>query len=192
MLDLANMDGSSPAAICAAVEKRGQPCVELLTRWGGTSRQALEHLPELLAPAKPAALVVLQDFVVGGAEGREAVNEALRKLDVPVFKALRLSERTATQWRLSPDGFATDKPHRAFKPRRPLRQRWSGRRRKDAENRRLSLNDPGAFTPRNPSLPTNGASAEFRLALPGVQSRSGCSPFDYVPCLCWQFATAVT
>ena len=108
VLDLANMDGSSPAAICAAVEKRGQPCVELLTRWGGTSRQALEHLPELLAPAKPAALVVLQDFVVGGAEGREAVNEALRKLDVPVFKALRLSERTATQWRLSPDGLPAD------------------------------------------------------------------------------------
>jgi cobaltochelatase CobN len=108
VLDLANMDGNAPAAICAAVEKRGPPCVELLTRWGGTSRQALERLPELLAPAKPAALVVLQDFVVGGAEGREAVNDALRQLDVPVFKALRLSERTTTQWRLSPDGLPAD------------------------------------------------------------------------------------
>ena len=108
VLDLANMDGDAPAAICAVVDKRGLPCVELLTRWGGTSRQALERLPELLAPAKPAALVVLQDFVVGGAEGREAVNEALLKLDVPVFKALRLSERTTTQWRLSPDGLPAD------------------------------------------------------------------------------------
>ena len=31
---------------------------------GGASRQALEQLPALLALAQPAALVVMQDFVV--------------------------------------------------------------------------------------------------------------------------------
>lgn len=108
VLDLANMDGGAPAALCKRIEQRGQQCVQVLTRWGGSSRDALERLPELIAPAKPAALIVLQDFVVGAAEGREAVTEAFKKLDVPVFKAIRLTERSATQWRLSPDGLPAD------------------------------------------------------------------------------------
>jgi cobaltochelatase CobN len=108
VLDLANMEAAAPAALCAAIERRGQPCVQVLPRWGGASRQALEGLPKLIAPAKPAALVVLQDFVVGAAEGREAVSEALKQLDVPVFKAVRLTERGVTQWRLSPDGLPAD------------------------------------------------------------------------------------
>jgi len=108
VLDLANMDTTAPDALCADVRRRGLACVEVLTRWGGTSKQALERLPELVAPARPAALVVLQDFVVGAAEGREAVTEALKKLDLPVFKAIRLNERTALQWRLSPDGLPAD------------------------------------------------------------------------------------
>ncbi|MCG2575640.1 cobaltochelatase subunit CobN [Dechloromonas sp. XY25] len=108
VLDLANIEAAAPAALCAAVERRGQPCVQVLPRWGGASRQALEGLPKLIAPARPAALVVLQDFVVGAAEGREAVSEALKQLDVPVFKAVRLTERGVTQWRLSPDGLPAD------------------------------------------------------------------------------------
>ncbi len=108
VLDLANMEAAAPAALCAAIERRSQPCVQVLPRWGGASRQALEGLPELIAPAKPAALVVLQDFVVGAAEGRTAVSDALKKLDVPVFKAVRLTERGVTQWRLSPDGLPAD------------------------------------------------------------------------------------
>lgn len=108
VLDLANMDGVVPAALCRRIEQLGQPCVQLLTRWGGASREALERLPELVAPARPAALVVLQDFVVGAAEGREAVGEAFKRLDIPVFKAIRLSDRTAMQWQLSPDGLPPD------------------------------------------------------------------------------------
>ena len=108
VLDLANMDAVVPAALCRRIEARGQPCVQLLTRWGGASREALERLPELVAPARPAALVVLQDFVVGAAEGREAVEEAFKRLDIPVFKAIRLMDRTAMQWRLSPDGLSPD------------------------------------------------------------------------------------
>lgn len=108
VLDLANMDGQAPAALCLAIEAKGQPCVQVLARWGGASREALAHLPTLLAPATPAALVVLQDFVVGAAEGREAVLDSLKSLDLPVFKAIRLNERNATQWRLSPDGLPAD------------------------------------------------------------------------------------
>jgi cobaltochelatase CobN len=108
VLDLSNMDGTVPAAVCRHIERNGQSCVQVLPRWGGASREALERLPELIAPARPAALVVLQDFVVGAAEGREAVTEALKRLNVPVFKAIRLSDRTAVQWRLSPDGLPPD------------------------------------------------------------------------------------
>ncbi|RJF92657.1 cobaltochelatase subunit CobN [Noviherbaspirillum saxi] len=108
VLDLANMDGSAPTAICQRIEQRGLPCVQVLTRWGGASRNALERLPELIAPAKPKALIVLQDFVVGAAEGRETVTEAFKKLDVPVLKAIRLTDRNVTQWRLSPDGLPAD------------------------------------------------------------------------------------
>ncbi len=108
VLDLSNMDGMVPAELCRAIERAGRQCVQVLPRWGGASREALERLPELIAPAQPAAVVVLQDFVVGAAEGREAVSEAFRKLDVPLFKAIRLSDRTAAQWRLSPDGLPPD------------------------------------------------------------------------------------
>ncbi|HEX8606876.1 MAG TPA: cobaltochelatase subunit CobN [Pseudoduganella sp.] len=108
VLDLSNMDAAVPAAVCRRIEAGGQPCVQVLTRWGGASREALERLPELVAPARPAALVVLQDFVVGAAEGREAVAAAFKRLDVPVFKAIRLSDRTALQWRLSADGLPPD------------------------------------------------------------------------------------
>lgn len=108
VLDLSNMDGVVPAAVCRQIAQHGQPCVQVLTRWGGASREVLERLPELIAPARPAALVVLQDFVVGAAEGREAVTVALKRIDVPVFKAIRLSDRTAVQWRLSPDGLPPD------------------------------------------------------------------------------------
>ncbi|MFC0252592.1 cobaltochelatase subunit CobN [Massilia consociata] len=108
VLDLANMDGIVPDALCRHIERQGQPCVQVLSRWGGASREALERLPELIAPARPAALVVLQDFVVGAAEGREAVEAAFQRLDVPVFKAIRMLDRSAMQWRLSPDGLAPD------------------------------------------------------------------------------------
>jgi len=108
VLDLSNMEGTVPDAVCRQIERNGQQCVQVLPRWGGASREALERLPELIAPAVPAAMVVLQDFVVGAAEGREAVSEAFRKLDIPLFKAIRLSDRTAMQWRLSPDGLPPD------------------------------------------------------------------------------------
>jgi len=108
VLDLSNIENGTAAALCAESRRQGLPCAEVLTRWGGASREALERLPELIAPAKPAALVVVQDFVVGAAENREAVTEALKKLDVPVLKAIRLTERSAAQWRLSPEGLPVD------------------------------------------------------------------------------------
>lgn len=108
VLDLSNTESATAAAICSESRRQGLPCAEVLTRWGSVSREAIERLPELLAPAKPAALVVMQDFVVGAAENREAVTEAFKKLDIPILKAIRLTDRSATQWRLSPEGLPVD------------------------------------------------------------------------------------
>ncbi|MFP5393333.1 MAG: cobaltochelatase subunit CobN, partial [Gammaproteobacteria bacterium] len=108
VLDLANMDEVAPGGICRRIEARGLQCVQVFARWGGASREALARLAQLVAPSRPAALVVLQDFVVGAAEGRDEVTAAFKTLDVPVFKAIRLTERNATQWRLSSDGLPAD------------------------------------------------------------------------------------
>ncbi|MGL4407125.1 MAG: cobaltochelatase subunit CobN [Zoogloea sp.] len=108
VLDLSNTESGTAAALCAESRRQGLACAQVLTRWGSASRTAIERLPELLAPARPVGLVVVQDFVVGAAENREAVTEALQRLDLPVFKAIRLTERTATQWRLSPEGLPVD------------------------------------------------------------------------------------
>lgn len=108
VLDLSNIESGTAAALCAESRRQGLPCAQVLSRWGGASREALARLPELLAPARPAALVVVQDFVVGAAENREAVTELLKQINVPVLKAIRLTERTAAQWRLSPEGLPVD------------------------------------------------------------------------------------
>ncbi|MCB5185508.1 cobaltochelatase subunit CobN [Methylobacillus gramineus] len=104
VLDLSTSDPQPADAICAASEQRRMPCITIMARWGETSRDAIANLKKLLAPATPTGLVVLQDFVVGAAEGREAVTELLKTLDVPVYKAMRLTDRTASAWQLSEDG----------------------------------------------------------------------------------------
>jgi cobaltochelatase CobN len=108
VLDLSNIESGTADALCAESRRQNLPCAEVLTRWGGASREAIERLRELIAPATPSALIVVQDFVVGAAENREAVTEALKQLNVPVLKAIRLTDRTAAQWRLSPEGLPVD------------------------------------------------------------------------------------
>lgn len=104
VLDLSTSDPQAADAICAASEARGQACVAIMARWGEASREVVASLKQRLAPATPSGLVLLQDFVVGAAEGREAVTALLSQLDVPVIKAIRLTDRSATAWQLSEDG----------------------------------------------------------------------------------------
>ncbi|WP_018412648.1 cobaltochelatase subunit CobN [Methyloversatilis thermotolerans] len=104
VLDLVNQDAHIADAQCAALRARGLRCVAVMARWGEATRRAVLSLPARIAPARLSALVVLQDFVLGAAEGREAVTAALQSLDVPVFKALRLQERSRAEWALSADG----------------------------------------------------------------------------------------
>lgn len=56
-------------------------------------------------------MIVLQDFVLGGGEGREEATALLGSLDVPVLKALRLGDRDEDLWQLSSDGLGRDKVH---------------------------------------------------------------------------------
>ncbi|MFO8155427.1 MAG: cobaltochelatase subunit CobN, partial [Thiohalospira sp.] len=98
-------------ATCEALEERDLQCFAVLARWGGASREAVEKLAETTAPGQLVGVVNLQDFVVGGGGHREAVTDAFEELDVPVFKGIRLTEITESQWRLSHEGIPWDKVH---------------------------------------------------------------------------------
>ncbi|MFL1483368.1 cobaltochelatase subunit CobN [Marinobacter sp. LN3S78] len=115
LLDLDSGDRPGDRALldetCAALEARDIQCFAVLARWGGASLEAVRALPETVGDASLSAIVSLQDFTVGGGEGRRQVTEALEALDVPVIKGLRLASRTRNQWQLSIDGVPADKVH---------------------------------------------------------------------------------
>tara|TARA_R110002074_G_scaffold24510_8_gene73198 strand:+ start:25933 stop:30129 length:4197 start_codon:yes stop_codon:yes gene_type:complete len=96
---------------CAALEVRNLQCFAILSRWGGASLDALRALEETIQPATLAGIVSLQDFTIGGGEGRRQVTKELIRLNVPVIKGLRLASRTRNQWLLSVDGIPADKVH---------------------------------------------------------------------------------
>ncbi|HKJ76658.1 MAG TPA: cobaltochelatase subunit CobN, partial [Gammaproteobacteria bacterium] len=98
-------------ALCREITERGLQCVAALARWGGASARALQGLRQSVAPAPLAAVISLQDFVVGGGDAREQAARALKALDVPVLKGIRLTGRTATEWRLSDSGLPRDSVH---------------------------------------------------------------------------------
>ena len=96
--------------ICTQLQaKQNIKCLTLLAKWGPSSVQAAK----LLAKHKGqiATVVSLQNFVLGGGEGRAQVNEYLAELDVPVIKGLRLSDSTADEYRLSEEGLRWDTVH---------------------------------------------------------------------------------
>ena len=95
--------------LCAA---EAWQCVSVLAAWGAPSVRAVEHIVDAVARHSAAtAVVAVQDFVVGGGEGREAVTALLERLNVPVLKALRMGEWSAAQWQLSAQGVPRDTVH---------------------------------------------------------------------------------
>jgi cobaltochelatase CobN len=96
--------------LCQRVQSRGLACVSLFADWGPGSVAAVRWLKEAQHPPL-VAIVALQDFVIGGGEGREQVTAHLEQLNVPVLKGLRLDDRDETGWQLSSDGLARDKVH---------------------------------------------------------------------------------
>ena len=90
-------------------------CISVLAGWGAPSVSAIEYIEQIMNSEtfkdKPWLIVSLQDFVVGGGEGRETVTELFSRLNVPVLKGLRLTEWTQAQWDLSSEGLPTDSVH---------------------------------------------------------------------------------
>ena len=115
LLDLDSGDRPGDRALldatCEALEARGIQCFAVLSRWGGASLEAVRSLEDAVGPSTLSGIISLQDFTIGGGEGRRQVTEELVRLNVPVIKGLRLASRTANQWQLSVDGVPADKVH---------------------------------------------------------------------------------
>ncbi|MEO0438549.1 MAG: cobaltochelatase subunit CobN [Pseudomonadota bacterium] len=90
-------------AVCQALNQRELACRSVYADWGLASAEALERLQELA----PLAVLMLQDFAVGGSE-RERAEKALQELNVPVLKGIRLTEIDEADWRQDSDGLPTD------------------------------------------------------------------------------------
>jgi len=95
--------------LCGAIEKSGQHCVRVLAKWGEASVIAIDWLSRQADAI--AALVSLQNFVVGGGDGRKHANEALAVLNVPVLKGIRLSDSSRDEWLLSEEGLRSSTVH---------------------------------------------------------------------------------
>ena len=112
VLDHAGGDRPADSALlrelCQRAETQHQfQCLIGLAYWGEAgvaAAQALQTITDRLS-----GIVMLQDFVIGGGEGREIVTEALTTLNVPVLKAIKMRDRSAEERQLSSDGLAHDK-----------------------------------------------------------------------------------
>ena len=90
--------------------QRQWQCVSVLAGWGKPSEQAIEIIRSLNV-TQPLAIIALQDFVIGGGEGREPVTQKFQQLNVPVFKGIRVTEMSALEYQLSPTGLPSDSVH---------------------------------------------------------------------------------
>ncbi|WP_239807486.1 cobaltochelatase subunit CobN [Croceicoccus hydrothermalis] len=90
-------------ALCEAAFARQLACQSIYADWGAPTAEAIEQLHS----RKPAAVISLADFALGGPD-RERANEALAQLDVPVVKGIRLDDMTEEEWRASGEGLPTD------------------------------------------------------------------------------------
>ena len=97
--------------ICSQIKNKNMQCIAILSRWGEASMQAVKTLDDVLQPATANIIISLQDFAIGGGQYRKKVTQLLSQLNVPVLKAIRLTDRTAEEWKLSTDGIPWDGVH---------------------------------------------------------------------------------
>ena len=95
--------------LCQLIQNESIGCIALFATWGDASVAAIKSLHQ--HRKKVALIASLQNFVVGGGEGRTEVNALLSELGVPVLKGIRLSDRTEEVWRVSEDGLVWDSVH---------------------------------------------------------------------------------
>ena len=97
--------------LCAEAETKGMQCLAFFARWGETSTAALKKIADVNRQFPVAGIISLQDFVIGGGEGRLASLGHIAEIGVPVLKAIRVTDRTEAEWRYSDDGLAWDSVH---------------------------------------------------------------------------------
>lgn len=95
--------------LCENLEQDQIACLRVYAKWGSASIRA----SQLLATQRDriGAVISIQNFVIGGGEGRQAVTDNFETLNVPVLKAIRLSNISADQWQLSEQGLPQDSVH---------------------------------------------------------------------------------
>ena len=97
--------------LCAQLKEKQLDCLAILPRWGESSVQALRDITARIKPARLAGIISLQDFVIGGGGNRNASNQALARLNVPVIKGIRVIDRSRAQWQVAEDGLPWDSVH---------------------------------------------------------------------------------
>lgn len=100
-------DRSVSRALCQSIETKNMNCLVALSYWG----QAAVDAVNALRPFKSslAGMIMLQDFVVGGGEGREDVTKQFIDFNVPVVKAIKSFDRSQFERQVSMDGIAAEK-----------------------------------------------------------------------------------
>jgi cobaltochelatase CobN len=84
-------------------------CLVLLAKWGPASVEASALLTK--HKSHITSVISLQNFVLGGGEGRTEVTSNFTQLDVPILKGIRLSDRTAAEYLVSEEGLHWDSVH---------------------------------------------------------------------------------
>jgi len=96
--------------LCSNIEAtKDVRCFGVLAKWGAASISASQFLAA--HKIKLAAVVSLQNFVLGGGEGRADVNKHLADLNIPVLKGIRLTNTTATEYKVSEEGLRWNSVH---------------------------------------------------------------------------------
>ncbi|MDO8827083.1 cobaltochelatase subunit CobN [Methylophaga sp.] len=89
-------------------------CISVLAAWGEPSVEGIQTIKNMMSESlanTPWGIVSLQDFVIGGGDGREQVEQLFIDLNVPVLKGIRITEMTQADYVLSAQGIPRDSIH---------------------------------------------------------------------------------
>jgi cobaltochelatase CobN len=87
-------------------------CISVLSAWGDASIYAVKAIKDINShSSQPFVIISLQDFVVGGGDGRKQVSDLFTELNVPVFKGIRVTELNGALYDLSSQGLPADSVH---------------------------------------------------------------------------------
>ena len=99
-------------AISSNIRSEKAHCISILSAWGDASINAVKAIKDISSHStQPFVIISLQDFVVGGGDGRKQVSDLFTELNVPVFKGIRVTELNSALYDLSSQGLPADSVH---------------------------------------------------------------------------------